>query len=89
MTAELIQHALDEVRIAIYEAKYQELAEHQSQLMRAESELMEMLADVEDRRVMMDRSGLAHMVVDSWPLPHPVSEAVIAAVQEYEGRRRN
>ena len=88
MVTELIQHALDEVRIAIYEAKYQELAEHQTQLMRAESELMEMLADVEERRVVTNRSGLAHMVVDSWPLSHPVSEAVVAAVQEFENRRR-
>lgn len=88
MAAELIQHALDEVRTAMYEAQYPELSEHQNQLMRAENELMEMVADIEERRVMTNRSGLAHMVVDSWPLPHPVSDAVVAAVQNYEDRRR-
>ena len=88
MAAELIQHALDKVRIAIYEAKYPELLKHQNQLIRAESELMEMAADIEERRVMTNRSGLAHMVVDSWPLSHPVSDAVVAAVQSYEDRRR-
>lgn len=89
MLAERIEHALDEIRAAIYEDGYKEFAKHQSQLMRAESELMEMLVDIQEERMMTNRHGLAHMVVDSWPLSHRVSEAVVAAVQAYEDRRKN
>jgi hypothetical protein len=81
---QLIEVALDDVRDAIYSNGYPELDGLENQLMHAENVLMKMLADIEHGRELSDQGGLGHAVVDQWPLTSGVSEAVCAAVHEYE-----
>ena len=55
-----------------------------SQLEWMEMQLVSMLDDLHQGRFSKERIGLGHIVADSWPLGHELSELVCAAEHAYE-----
>ncbi|MDY0019333.1 MAG: hypothetical protein RBT47_04950 [Anaerolineae bacterium] len=45
--------------------------------------LLQMLDDVENNRAPDGKSGMGHIIADSWPLDAPLSEPLLAAEQAY------
>ena len=71
----------------------EELARHRAaagkvsnpdQLERFEAELLGMLEDLRQGEFRPERTGLGHIVADSWPLKSELANSVCAAVEAYK-----